>query len=330
MFAGERIAASRGHSNPGGPIIRNSIYNGKYFKNSASQGIELQTNNDPQTFQIDALLARLYNLVPRPATPRKCHPETRVQYLRFMHDRIAQAEGARENLVICLVGEAGVGKSAIMQSLAERLFSAGKGVGCFFVSKLDPNLNTLERLVPTLAAQLIYAIPETRDCVLSMIAKYPGIFEQPLEWQLKALVVEPLIRLPRDRPQQQFIVLIDGLDECINQNEQLELLRILNIFISQYRNFPVAFVIASRPEDHIRTALDRFQVPPTVLELDDCPENLFAHDIRTYLRDNFRHINETHQYRHLLPENWPVPSDIDEIVAKADGLFIYATVVVNF
>ncbi|KAF9475975.1 hypothetical protein BDN70DRAFT_935414 [Pholiota conissans] len=229
MFEGTRIAASRNQFTQSQPIIHNTIQN--------------NIGNDP--FEL------LYSHVPHPGTPPGCHPNTRETFLQALHATVAQAEGSHQSTLVWIAGEAGVGKSAVMKSFSEQLGSAGKAIGHCFLSKLNPSLNTLESLVPMLAFQLILAIPETRFGVLSIISRCPWVFDMSLEVQLKTLFVAPLQYLPQTDlgPRKQFMVLVDGLDECLDKNEQVKFIRLLETMRSQ--NLPVTFVISSRPEPHI-------------------------------------------------------------------------------
>ncbi|KAF8991137.1 hypothetical protein BDQ17DRAFT_1224410, partial [Cyathus striatus] len=54
-------------------------------------------------------------------------------------------------------------------------------------------------------------------------------------------------------------------------------------------------------------------------------------DIRLYLTDKFAHIHSKHihDYRERL-EDWPPKSDIDWLVDRSSGHFIYASTVVKF
>ncbi len=53
-------------------------------------------------------------------------------------------------------------------------------------------------------------------------------------------------------------------------------------------------------------------------------------DIRLYLTDSFNIIKSTHRFGHLLDSNWPSESDVEEIVIKSSGQFVYASVVARF
>ncbi len=53
-------------------------------------------------------------------------------------------------------------------------------------------------------------------------------------------------------------------------------------------------------------------------------------DIRVFLDESFSEIKRTHPFGHLLSDNWPKASDVQVIVQKSSGQFIYASVVVKF
>jgi hypothetical protein len=53
-------------------------------------------------------------------------------------------------------------------------------------------------------------------------------------------------------------------------------------------------------------------------------------DIRLFLVESFESVKRTHELRSLLPRHWPTHDDIDHLVRKSSGQFIYAATVVKF
>ncbi|KAF8198435.1 hypothetical protein BJ912DRAFT_26103 [Pholiota molesta] len=261
--------------------------------------------------------------------PPRCHPDTRVAILQEIYDWITQSED-REKWLLWLNGAAGAGKSALMQSLAERCVQAAIAIATFFFFRGDSTRNTIAPLVATLVYQLIQAIPEISEDILVIIERNPLIFSQSLESQVQQLVIQPLICLP-PHLKRLFVVFIDGLDECNDRNVQADLIKTLGN-ISRSGNIPVVFLIASRREPQIEAEFIRKPISKIlkILPLDNSDIEQTSEDIRHFLVDKFHDIKETHRLKHYLPIDWPPASSVEEIVSKSSGQFIFASVVINY
>ncbi|KAF9558753.1 hypothetical protein CPC08DRAFT_547899 [Agrocybe pediades] len=53
-------------------------------------------------------------------------------------------------------------------------------------------------------------------------------------------------------------------------------------------------------------------------------------DIQVYLEDMFQQIKEEHVFKHALPDPWPTPGMVYDLVEKSSGQFIYATTVIKY
>ncbi|KAF9480405.1 hypothetical protein BDN70DRAFT_877677 [Pholiota conissans] len=262
--------------------------------------------------------------------PPRCHPDTRVEILRFMYAWIASSPSARKEWILWLNGAAGAGKSAIMQSLAEQCVGTAIAIASFFFFRSDPSRNTIMPFVPAVVYQLIQTIPETLDNVLDVIEQNPLIFEEALESQIHKLIITPLLKLPADL-QRLFLICIDGLDECTSHAHQELLIEVIGK-ISSGRNLPLIFLVASRREPQIEAAFVQSPVSDLLYTyaLDNSDIERTSSDIRHYLNAKFNTIKSNHLRKHLLPEDWPPASTIEEIIEKSSGQFIYASVVIKY
>ena len=125
------------------------------------------------------------------------------------------------------------------------------------------------------------------------------------------------------------VIVIDGLDECLDRRSQTEILDVIVQGITKY-HLPFLFLVACRPEMEIS---QRFSSPDTAdvltrLHLDR--SYLPDHDIELFLRDNFRDIVETHPFRQHIPTPWPAEEIFQQIVRKSSGQFLYASTVMKF
>ncbi|KDR68477.1 hypothetical protein GALMADRAFT_24792, partial [Galerina marginata CBS 339.88] len=263
----------------------------------------------------------------------KCHPNTRVAVIQAIIDWIE--DGQKVSFIRWLSGPAGAGKTAIAQEIAELCHELGYLAASFFWSRNAAGRNDEERLITSLAYQLLIAIPEIRGYVEEAVEKNPAFFSLSLEAQMQFLVIEPLCkafgrghqgRLNFRRPK---VIILDGLDECGAHKAQQYILRVISHSVRKFP-IPLVFLIASRPEQGIR---DSFNSQPLLeitsrLVLDE--KYLPDDDIRLFLVESFESVKATHKLRSLLPRVWPTDEDINKLVNKSSGQFIYASTVVKF
>ncbi|KAK1233271.1 hypothetical protein PQX77_003575, partial [Marasmius sp. AFHP31] len=127
------------------------------------------------------------------------------------------------------------------------------------------------------------------------------------------------------------IVIIDGLDECGDEDAQLRILSIIQSAYQQAPDFPLRFLICSRPESWIQEAFadePLFRLSKTVV-LDD---SLAAReDIRRYFVHHFQEIAASRKYRQVrFPNPWPSKEDLETLVERSCSQFIYAATVIRF
>jgi hypothetical protein len=238
----------------------------------------------------------------------------------------------RDALIMWLYGPAGAGKSAIAQSIAEKCHEIGLLLTTFF-SKSDGSRNCSQHLVPTLAYQVALLIPETRECISAAILHDPLVFTKSLPTQIELLLIGPLRPLINSGyfsdPNSHRLIIIDGLDECRDSKGQQKIVeQISNALMVQ--NVPLIFLVASRPEAHVSLT---FNLPAQAIVLTRI--GLDGHykpieDIRVYLDDSFKHIRYTHPRKDFIPKSWPSANQVNILVDKASGQFIYAATVVKY
>ncbi|KAF8194567.1 hypothetical protein BJ912DRAFT_176403, partial [Pholiota molesta] len=207
----------------------------------------------------------------------------------------------------------------------------GLHAASFFFSRTAAGRNDTTLVIATIAYQISRYFPQVQDHLFTAIEQDPTIFSRALATQTQVLVVEPLRALP-PLPHPIFVIL-DGLDEAgPTPGAQANLLNIIGTATEELRHIPLIFLIASRPEYEIREAFNG-QLNPLMqsLVLDDTykPDE----DIRQYLTSTFDKILEEHVRlgtRPRLPSPWPSESDVDHLVSKASGQFIFAATVSKF
>jgi len=237
--------------------------------------------------------------------------------------------------IFWLQGPTGHGKTALEFTIAEICKRKGLLIGSFFFSNRIPNSNDASLLFATLAAQLIQACPSTKRYIDKAIHDDPLIFDKALETQMKVLIVEPVQRIATlahidtGRKAYPTVIVIDGLDECADPNDQDEIVRIIGDLARQ-RGLPLRFLIASRPEPNICEAFEKLHSRlsrdsfSTLLLTEDA---LTRRDIQIYFKRKFGELRARHSY---LPPEWPGPDIIARLVNKASGQFVYATTIIIY
>ena len=264
--------------------------------------------------------------------PPKCHPKTRVAVI----DKIIDWATGRIDtnaFILWLYGPAGAGKTAIARKVAELFAEHGLLLASFLFFRSDSKRNTMKPLAVNIAYRVASVIPGAREPINAIIEADPLILSYSVEMQLKKLVFEPL-RLLVDQghfSDRQFppLIVIDGLDECLDRDHQTNLVQLLSSAVARYQ-LPLKFLIVSRPEFHIKSAvaIAGEQSVISYLELND--DFLPDDDIRCFLTDKFREIKTCHLFRSGIPSLWPSKHQMDTLIYKASGQFIYASLAVRF
>jgi hypothetical protein len=171
---------------------------------------------------------------------------------------------------------------------------------------------------------------EVCSAFLSCVIFYPPI-DGVARLVIMILVVASLTRLPTSLSTifhpPPLLVIIDALDECDDSAKSL-----INVIANNYHDSPapIRFFLTSRqPEDkQITGAFRQYHDRIHFINLLDSPAH---NDIRLFSQKEFNNLQIKHsQYFETLKESWPSSSDIDSIVNKSQGLFIYASTLLNF
>ncbi|KAF7369565.1 NACHT domain-containing protein [Mycena venus] len=152
---------------------------------------------------------------------------------------------------------------------------------------------------------------QTTHAMAQIVKEHPFIIDLELQRQIEKVL----------------IVIIDGLDECNSQAIQQEILRSIGTITVHKKPLPLRFLVASRPEPHIRKiftgSLNKIHRPLNIHSSLD--------DVRKYLQDEFSRIHREHEETMIaVPSPWPSQKVVDELVEKSSGYFIYASTVIRF
>ncbi|KAJ7919536.1 hypothetical protein B0H13DRAFT_1482901, partial [Mycena leptocephala] len=264
---------------------------------------------------IDALYDS-YDSFPQP----KCHPETRTEMLDNLYNWAVRSSSARP--IRWLHGPAGAGKSAIMQTLCQKLQNTGRLGGAFFFKRGDATRGNAKALFVTLAYHLALNNANLKPAISQSVEYDPSVVGKCMSVQLLQLNVKPCQSLANCPP---LILLIDGLDECQNEGTQQEIIHLIQSVVAVRHTF--RFLIASRPEAHIR---EIFGDPLFDGVLDSTNVRQSFEDVRTHFLSEFARIRQSHRTMVNVPTPWSSPEILHNMVEKSSGYFIYASTIIKF
>jgi len=263
--------------------------------------------------------------------------ETRVELIQELDDwEKSPIDAATMKWVLAGAGE---GKTALLLTFADLCRRQKRSVGAFFASNRIADCSDGNRIIATLAIQLIQALPSTAKHIDKALRYDPRLLSKGREVQMNALIVEPIKRIAKiarflaaitfGLKAYPTLIVIDGLDEITGKDVQADILKIIGSTIRDVR-LPLRFLISSRPEPHIVNAINtlRSQFPNDRVSIMDVRGDTLVHrDIRRYFGVKFEEIRANNTD---LPRDWPGEDVIDQLVDKASGQFIYATTIMPY
>lgn len=252
--------------------------------------------------------------------PPRCQPGTRQTIIQDVDAWFRNGEPR----LSWLCGPAGVGKSAIMQSLAETASESSALGASLFFSRLSGRNNPIH-VVPTLAYQLAVRIPGYRHYVSELIDLDPTIFGKSMSQQFRVLISVPFSKPHLCQDLQKLLILIDGLDECEDERAQCELISLIASFVKASPASPFLWIIASRPEYHLQNVFRSSEAEGTFVVWDVPMDGSEAcMDVERYLRKGFDTIRR--RFSDMVPpaSHWPSERQVVAILKAANGLFVFA------
>ncbi|KAJ2921225.1 hypothetical protein H1R20_g15869, partial [Candolleomyces eurysporus] len=267
----------------------------------------------------------LHNASTRYDAP-KCDEDTRVEVIGEIRDCIEDLESPHH--LLCMTGAAGAGKSALQQTIAETCSTKNILGSAFFFSAGDSTRNTVQNVVPTIAYQLGRHNVDLKGRIKAAVEDEPLIFSKTLEVQMNALIAGPFEHATRtgvDLRGFPHVILIDGLDECAEENRQEELLIAIKKCLL-IDSLPFRIFIASRLEWAIRTALEpggHLHAEAYHIQLSDQYDA--SGDMRRYLQRRFYDIGIQ-----IGDPRWYREDNVETLVRNGSGQFVYVATVYKF
>ena len=176
-----------------------------------------------------------------------CFGHTRAQLLSEIQNWMDNNSGQP---IYVLYGVAGIGKSTVAKTVAERAANSRTLGASFLFSRDEDNRKTVKSFFTTLAYQFSYHYPAIAERINMILEGDPEVVERDPIHQFDRLIAKPL-----QTPIGEDIILlvIDALDEC----EENDAETILSLFAQHVAQIPhLRVFITSRPESHIRSIFE--------------------------------------------------------------------------
>ncbi|KAJ2936835.1 hypothetical protein H1R20_g246, partial [Candolleomyces eurysporus] len=237
---------------------------------------------------------------------------------------------------------AGYGKTAIAGTISKILEETVGLDFCplgatFFFWRASPERNSPTRFIITIAYQLAMSIPELKPHIQSAVNRNPMLLRKALEVQLVKLIVEPFKALGELEDIPNRLVIIDGLDECINsghdslvekkyaEDQEKVQVRVLELIHAlQSHHLPLSFLILSRPELWIKQHIESRSFTNLVEVVDLYAVGDHMKDAENYIRVELSRIAENIQ-----DEEWPTEDIVHGFVQRTNGHMLYASTVIR-
>ncbi|KAG8719181.1 hypothetical protein FRC08_003465 [Ceratobasidium sp. 394] len=249
---------------------------------------------------------------------RACMPGTRKDIIRdvidWCHSPVVPDNSSR---LLWLYGHAGLGKSAIATSVCERLDDEKLLAASFFCKRDDPERRDSHRVFTSIIHGLAVRHPPYGTAVATQLQQDISLCDSPMQKQYNKLVQDVLCNSTLEPPTLVFVILIDALDECGDQDARLQLLGCLQRMCGLVTWLRV--VVTSRPDKDIEQAFHRTN--QSAFSTRDVYQYNASDDIRAVIQTRLAGSRNAR----LLPED-----ATEQLTIRADGLFIWAQTACQF
>jgi len=183
-----------------------------------------------------------------------------------------------------------------------------------------------DKFVTSIALQLASSIPSLDQHICDALTERRDIASQSLRDQWQQLVLRPLSKLSANGYQSSYILVVDALDECNNDNN----IRIILDLLAETRSLTIVRLrvfLTSRPEFPIRYGFR--QLPNAEHQdfvLHNISPSIVDHDISVFFEYNLKLIGR----EYALDAYWPGEEIVRQLIQIAGGLFIWAATACRF
>jgi hypothetical protein len=231
-----------------------------------------------------------------------------------------------ERCIFWLNGLAGTGKSTIARTVARRYFEQKRLGASFFFSRGGGDVGHAGKFFTSIAVQLAYNAPSLRRYISEAAEEQTDIANHSLRDQWRQLVIRPLLRLDKRLSPSSYLLIVDALDECNNEDHIRTILQLLaearSLTTVRLRVF-----LTSRPEVPIRHGIRAIpQAEHQDFVLHNIQPMIVNHDISLFLEYHLGIIGQ----EWTLGPKWPGEEVLRQLVVHTSGLFIWAATACRF
>ncbi|KAG8961121.1 hypothetical protein FRC03_005767 [Tulasnella sp. 419] len=264
-----------------------------------------------------------FNSASRSLSPT-CLTGTRIELLQTIEEWV-NANDPSTPSIFWLPGLTGTGKSTVAQTVATALHAKHRLGASFFFSRAEVDRNDPLLVIPSITYQLAHFNPVFRQHISRCLRTEPDAPRSAVKTQIDKLIVGPLQHVKGTLPP--VIVVVDALDECADEDMADEMVKLLAMAVEKIP-FRLKFFITSRPNDHLRRVFDSpLLIPRTLIfTLHEITEEIIRRDIELFIRHGLQEIKE----KMLEDEDWPSEEEVQGLVNKSGGLFLFASTSLKF
>jgi hypothetical protein len=221
---------------------------------------------------------------------------------------------------------AGTGKSTIARTVARRYFEQKCPGASFFFSRGSGDVSHAGKFVTSIAVQLANSVPTLHRIIYKAITEHSDIPSRSLHDQWQQLVLGPLSELDSSSYQTSYVLVVDALDECTDDNN----IRIILQLLARARSLKrvrLRIFLTSRPEIPIRYGF--YQMSKTEhhdFVLHNISKSIVDRDIAIFLEYDLGLIGQERRFG----VDWPGEDTVRSLVQNASGLFIWAATACRF
>jgi hypothetical protein len=221
---------------------------------------------------------------------------------------------------------AGTGKSTIARTVARTYSERGRLGASFFFSRGGGDVGHAGKFFTSIAVQLARNVATLSRHICEAITAHSDIASQSLYDQWRQLILGPLSKLDGRSCQPSYILVVDALDECSNDNDIRAILRLL-AEAGSLRTVQLQVFLTSRPEIPVRYGFCQISdAEHQDFVLHNISPSIISHDISLFLAHDLALIGQENS----LEAGWPGAEVIQRLVQRASGLFIWAATACRF
>ena len=234
--------------------------------------------------------------------------------------------------ILWIYGYPGAGKSTLAMHIAG-IFCIAHRLGVIIEFNRTTGVTPV-MLWKTVAYALAREYPICREVIVSKLKSGTLNLANATSGDIfKQLVAEPLRRLTASdnkiSTDRLPVVVIDALDECggLDGSSRQAREEIFDCVAEWAKLAPgVKLIITSRAEQDIKQAFSTIPHTPLEIHTGDSVTGTSTHDIRLYMKDEFKRIANQSETN----EDWPGDEIVTDLAHRAKGVFIWATTVMEF